>query len=277
MIPARQAFSLLVLCCAGLVCSVGLSQENGPDEGDREATFTPDEEVIVRGRTPATLRLQFEIAEDAVYDRFNEINSDDEFDIHCRQETLTGSRIPRRVCEANFMRAAKADAGQETVRRLQGGNAFNTQQFAGEASYKSQLLAEELEQLAAEDGQLRQALARLANLKQAMEDRGMPLASPESTSSRDATAGEDALPYDAAQAQEVRIGREPWRHALTHRTFTLAHVYGEIRAIDVDCDEQAAQLEWEAGAEWTLPDDWEACTLRVDAPPSTTFSLYEFE
>jgi hypothetical protein len=48
------------------------------------------------------------------------------------------------------------------------------------------------------------------------------------------TADEGALPYDAAVAADVRIGRKPWTHTLTQRTFTFAHVYGEIQQIAIE-------------------------------------------
>ncbi|HEX5419978.1 MAG TPA: hypothetical protein VFY39_08255, partial [Gammaproteobacteria bacterium] len=63
------------------ICSVALGQAN--DKGDAGVKPPPhvEDEIVVRGRTPAELRLQMQIAEDAVYGRFNEIDSNDEFDI----------------------------------------------------------------------------------------------------------------------------------------------------------------------------------------------------
>lgn len=273
----RQVSTVIAFCCAGFVCSVGLSQESSEAEADLGAQATVDDEIVVRGRSRAALRMQFELAEEAVYERFNEINSSDEFDIHCRLEQETGSRIPRRVCQANFWRAAQADAGRETVLGLRGNSAFDPQLFLGEALYKRQLLAEELRRLAAEDDELRRALVRLANISQAQQARDLSLPAAASSSARETTADDGALPYDAARVAEVRIGREPWSHVLMRRTFTIAQVYGEIRSIEVDCDGRTERLQWEAGVEWTLPDDWGSCTLLVEAPPSTTFSLYEFE
>jgi hypothetical protein len=100
---------------------------------------------------------------------------------------------------------------------------------------------------------------------------------PGATAAAQQTAAEGALPYDAALAADVRIGRKAWTHPLTHRTFTFAHVFGEIEQIAVACRGEQGQLQYEAGSEWTLPADWRSCTLRVDAPNGTTFTLYEFE
>ncbi len=64
---------------------------------------------------------------------------------------------------------------------------------------------------------------------------------------------------------------------MTHRTFTFAHLYGEVEHVTVACREQQGQLQYEAGSEWTLPADWQSCKLRVEAPLGTRFTLYEFE
>ena len=90
-------------------------------------------------------------------------------------------------------------------------------------------------------------------------------------------AGEDGLPYGAENVIEVRVGHKPWTQGLTSRTFTLAHVYGEIRSVDVECAERKARLQYEIGVEWSIPGAWGACTLIDDAPRDTTFARYEFE
>ena len=90
-------------------------------------------------------------------------------------------------------------------------------------------------------------------------------------------AGEQGLPYGAKKVIEVRVGRTPWTQLLNSRTFTLAHVYGEIRSVDVECAERKARLQYEIGVEWNIPATWGACSLIVDAARDTTFALYEFE
>jgi hypothetical protein len=235
-----------------------------------------DDEIIVRGQTRADLRLRIQMAEEAVYDRFNEINSNDEFDIHCRQEMLTGSNISRRVCQANFWRDAQSRAGEETVRALQGSYSLNAQQFLAEAIYKRRLLNQEMRRLATEDPELGQALARLGTLEQAIDTGKLPQALSK-TASVEKTSGAQALPYGAALEADVRIGRQPWKHPLTQRTFTIANVHGKITSIGVECHGKKERLTYDAGVEWTLPDEWGACTVAVEAPTSTTFSLYEFE
>lgn len=267
----------LTMCGIALACAPAFGQ---PSSATSAPANTPpgvdaDEEIVVIGKSPTEIRAQMQIAEQAVYDRFNDINSNDEFDIHCHREALTGSNVLRRVCQANFWRNAEAHAGAETVRSLQGSaNTIDPAEFLAEAQYKRRLLTEEMQRLASQDEELQKDLWRLGNLKQAL-DRSEKASS--GTASVEQTAAQGALPYDAALAADVRIGRKPWTHMLTERTFTFAHVNGTIEKVDVKCRGRNEALQYEPGAEWTLPADWGACSLRVDAPRGTTFSLFQFQ
>ncbi len=194
-VAARQAGFAMTVGGAGLVGTIAAAQTGGlteidvrvapieaaaPAEAEVQATaidsadladiMGPEatgmtEEVIVRGQTPAALRIQIELAEEAVYDRFNEINSTDEFDIHCEEVAFTGSRMLTRFCQPNFWHATEESIAYETVRLLQG-SAFSmpTGVFRGEAHYKRQQMREEMEQLAREDEEFLDALRHLYSL-----------------------------------------------------------------------------------------------------------------
>lgn len=260
-------------CCFG---GSALGQEN---EADAEPTAPPaavTDEIVVRGADFGALRDEVLRAEEAVLARFNEINSSDDFDIECRMQVPVGSHIPRRVCMAEFWRDAEVDIATEAVAWMQG-SAYsgNMTGLAAGAIAKSQVLRGEVKRLATEDEQFRTELTRLGIAQQALANE--PTRRTAATASRQVPAGEQGLPYGAANVVEVRIGRIPWSQVLTQRTFTLAHVYGEIRAVDLACANRDARLQYEIGMEWSVPDAWGACTLTVDAPRDTTFALYEFE
>ena len=263
------------MCCAAAACASAHAQQ--PPNG---STPPPDvgDEVVVQGRNFGTLRLEIQRAEEALYARFNAINSKDEFDITCDREVLTGSKIPRRVCRANFWRTSEARAAHETVLGLQGSSSFGAQQFEAQALYKQSLLAAELRRLAATDPELKQAAFRLGTLEQALSERRLPTPSAAGTEERAPTSGDGKQPPDDATiVADVRIGREPWTHMLKWQTFTIANLSGELRSLEVRCDGQMERLQWEQGVEWKLPDDWKSCTLRIDAREGTTFALYEFQ
>ena len=95
------------MCCAALICAAALAQ---PGEGAADGRKPPSvgDEVIVIGKSSSQLKVEMERAEEAVYDRFNALNSDHQFDIHCRREAPLGSNISRRVCQPNFWRDIEA-------------------------------------------------------------------------------------------------------------------------------------------------------------------------
>lgn len=274
----RKAVFAVVACCGCCLWGVAVGQgSDQPQSGPVESSAAFDEEVIVRGQPLNAIRDLIRQAEEAYYNRFNEINSDDQFDIVCRYRVELGSRFKRRSCLPNFWREADSRIGQETARSMQGFQTLPTQAYVTEQHYKTQLLSDEMLRLTREDPELLRAVQRLANLQQTLEDSKGNERALRSTAEREVEAGANGLAYDAESIVEVRVGRKPWTHDLTARTFTIARIFGEIRDLEVECDEQDSKLEHEPGIEWTLPESWGACTLVVDATRDTTFALYEFD
>src|SRR5690606_37904381 len=177
---ASHFAALLALLAATLVAHVQVGEtRRAVVEPERAAakelleveplSTTPvDEEVVVRGQLrQGALRMQIQRAEDEFYGRFNDINSHDDFDIHCHNVVELGSRIPRRRCEPNFWRDAQGEFARDTVISLQGGYAGDPQAAIAAGFYKHLELEKEMRELAAADAGLREALARLATLQQA--------------------------------------------------------------------------------------------------------------
>jgi hypothetical protein len=73
------------------------------------------EEVIVRGRRLADFRAELEAAQLRVYDLFNDLNSDDAFDVRCQLEDATGTRLQQQVCRPQFVDAIASDAAAAWV------------------------------------------------------------------------------------------------------------------------------------------------------------------
>src|SRR6185503_21032582 len=68
------------------------------------------DEVIVPGTRPQNLRVEIERLEQVVYERWNALNSNDEFDIHCLDSEPTGSNITQTHCAPNFVIEAESRA-----------------------------------------------------------------------------------------------------------------------------------------------------------------------
>ena len=262
--PATRA---VIAVCYAAVVSAGAYGQPVPQGGSAKPPDVGDE-IRVEGHRAAALRLEIQRAEQVLYDRFNAIDSRDEFDISCEYEVQTGSKMPRRVCHAAFWRVAQARAAHEGVLRQQGSAAFSPSQFQAEALSQQQLLAAEMRRLVAEDPELGQAAFNLGSLQQALLKHAAP-----GIASSD--ADESGIPHDA-RVTHAQIGDKPWDQALQWRTFMIVNVSGKLRSAEVRCTGVTERLQWEAGVEWRLPDDWSSCSLRIDARAGTTFVLYEF-
>lgn len=100
------------------VAASGSSQalaQDAPAAGDSQADT---EEVIVRGRRLTELRFEVEKARERAYAIFNEINSDNDFDIYCRNERRYHSRATTRVCRAQFENRISAEAAMAYMAEL---------------------------------------------------------------------------------------------------------------------------------------------------------------
>jgi hypothetical protein len=88
---------------------------------------------------------------------------------------------------------------------------------------------------------------------------------------QEALAAEDSI-----IAISGRLIDEQWRHVPTRRTFALGDIDGSIETILVECDRRAAELEYVAESEYTLPESWGNCALQIEGRRNTTFRFYEF-
>jgi hypothetical protein len=241
------------------------------------AASAPMEELVVIGESRTALLRQIQIARELVFERWNEINSSDDFDIHCRDEKRLESRITDRVCRPNLRVSADAQSAQAFLANLQGAPGQEAWTVQQEAMIRQREMADEMLRMSLADDDLRRAAARLAELESSMNDQAGQRQNSGTTTATIATSAEQPLPYDAQVMAEVRMGRKAWDHALTSQTFAIAHLDGEIDSIFVRCGKERARFEYEPDAEWTLPKGWDRCTVTIRAPRETVFTLFEFE
>jgi hypothetical protein len=71
----------------------------------------PMEEVEIRGTRARLRELREEIVrlEDRFYQRFNDLNTDDQYDVHCNMEQPTGTLLRYRVCKPEFVETATSE------------------------------------------------------------------------------------------------------------------------------------------------------------------------
>jgi hypothetical protein len=168
---AMRAFWIFALAA---IAAPVLAQDGSPAANAPAPTAlqpAPIDEVIVPGRTGEQLRVEIERLETAVYDRFNTLNSDDEFDIHCFEQAPTGSNIPVRKCWPNFALDAEKRAASKALRRMQGtggGSGGSASERLTNEEKSKQLIAE-IQRVARQDEQLARDLTRLAELKESQQ------------------------------------------------------------------------------------------------------------
>jgi hypothetical protein len=269
----RMVLLFVVASIASAFCSPAAAQARRDRLQSETTEAEPPEdveEIIVRGKRIGELRLEIQRAEEALFARFNEINSTDDFDIHCRAEKVYG--LLRRACMSNSWREQDGHMAGELVKAMRGqGDGSTALVYRREQLRMQRLLSDEMRQLTLEDKALRDAMSDLSEAQLALA-----LRAGNKTLFRQVTAASGTLPYGATLMFEVIMGNDPWDHFLTQRTFTIANVFGEIRRMEIQCVEDGQRIDYETALDWTVPDGWNSCILLIKASKGATFTLYEF-
>ncbi len=168
------------------------TQKDQIEAGAADATITestnPIEEITVRGQqTLGSLRFLLREAEDDMYAMFNDLNSDDDFDITCDKVRRTGSYILDRVCEPRFLKRERQANTTLVMSQLQSANrnianSGNGLDFGAIGDYwqqESELRAllshrfedmgEEMLRIAAENPDFHNALMQMSVYRQSFE------------------------------------------------------------------------------------------------------------
>ena len=162
----RRTFDSSVIASTGalLLLMLPLSGVCQSDAVQTQESSEPIEEIVVRGSKPLVhLKIEMYRAEDALYDLYNSLNTDDDFDTRCYEEAPTGSHIERRVCRANFYGKLHARETQFMMR----GEPFIDPVFEIE-KMKKRMLADMTEK-ALEHPELLKAIIRYSETKQTWE------------------------------------------------------------------------------------------------------------
>jgi hypothetical protein len=76
----------------------------------------PLDEVLINGRRANQNELVQQIVkvENRFYERYNELNDNDDFDVNCSRDAVAGSRMQGRSCRAVYQEDAERAEGQES-------------------------------------------------------------------------------------------------------------------------------------------------------------------
>ena len=174
MLVQRLTRSSAILI-AGVVLSLALvTSGHSQSVPDPEEAPEPEEEIeeirVYGHKSLLSLRLEVYEAEDAYFDLFNSLNSNDDYDIHCYREAQTGSRLKRRVCKTNYLVRLEAEATAEWVRASQAGASQSYLDPRARVRRLDAKVQEEMNTLAAERPEFVERLNEYSNKKQLYEN-----------------------------------------------------------------------------------------------------------
>ena len=141
------------------------SASSSPRESDR-----PIEEIQVLGsRTLYSIRIEIVDEENKIFSMFNELNSDDDFDILCDNIAPTGSHIRERVCEPRFVTETRARMAQDFMLGI--GLLNESSDLEIETRPQQDKLEQEHLRIAAEYPEYLEMLTKLMNLRATLQAR----------------------------------------------------------------------------------------------------------
>lgn len=153
-------------CCFFLALGANAFTAAAPAGQAVERTYANlPQEIVVTGQDIVKLRELVSEAEDLVYARFNALNDDDLYDIHCGMEAATGTRLKRKVCRPRFLEEAYIT---EARGFLQG--QFLGPPPAAENAFHTPILQEKMRQLVRESPELYEAVMEHYHLRQVLEE-----------------------------------------------------------------------------------------------------------
>lgn len=151
---------------------LGLCQTEPEQESDSASSDVLEEIIVYGDKSLPSIRRELYRAEENVFLMFNSLNSKDEYDIQCDYVELLGSRKRHHVCQPKFYIRIMAD----NAGAMMSDGGFGEQKgfyvpglSNGRVAKKEKLLWEEMAVLVFEHPELREALAKLAELNQALE------------------------------------------------------------------------------------------------------------
>jgi len=178
----RSISGIATALCMVFLPGVAVSQEVADDALENEAVVGQlPYEVIVRPQiTRAGLRDLIQEVEEDFYERFNELNIDDFYDIVCYKFLPTMTHIPERRCEPLFLMRSRNLSVSETTMIL-GATGYGARRSAllltPRALQKENkpdfgVLQEKMEELTRSDTEFRSIGNALAELKSRLENYG---------------------------------------------------------------------------------------------------------
>ncbi|MEZ5490281.1 MAG: hypothetical protein R3F50_08175 [Gammaproteobacteria bacterium] len=174
--------SIANILLALFVSNLAVAQTEAGDSNSQQESETPYEVVITGQPSKAYYRELIQKVEEDYFARFNELNTDDMYDMYCYEYTPTMSHIRKRACEPLFMiRQRAADGANLAFSFSTGGVEWGIADAIGSVQNESEVvrqnnrkrnydaLVQKIEELTLADKQLGEIANVMAQLKNRLE------------------------------------------------------------------------------------------------------------
>lgn len=160
------AISKLSICAAAalMVLAINTASLQASENADNERL--PEEVTVIGQKQFRTLEFQINAAEDLMYGLFNEINTDDRYDIHCTWERPLGTKIKQKVCRPQFLNDATTDAAKDFLSQSTGYGSTGSNNVMSEANRHYSVLEEKMREAISNNQALLEAVARHHQLRE---------------------------------------------------------------------------------------------------------------
>jgi hypothetical protein len=116
-----------VAVLAGLSLAMSTGAVVAMEAADAKQAEPGVEEIaVIAQRSIFTLTQQVAAAEDVMYDLYNELNTNDQYDIECKMETRLFSHTKKKICLPAYARNSMLGQAQDRVRGGQGQGSMDT-------------------------------------------------------------------------------------------------------------------------------------------------------
>lgn len=153
---------------------------NAKDASATDAAQSKPEEITITGqKSHWVLEAQLWKAEEAVYDTFNKLNDDHQYDVHCTWETPMNRHIKEHVCRPAFLDTATQVEAQAIFGRITGSNAGVPPPVQMEANRRYPILKEKMKAAVKKSPDLRKAMLEHYELQKTLDEiDGKPVEEP---------------------------------------------------------------------------------------------------
>jgi hypothetical protein len=135
------------------------------------ADALPEEVEVIGQRQLFQMEARLIEAEDAVYELYNELNTDDLYDVKCEWEEPLGTNMKHRVCRPGFIQKAENSRGQEYMSNITGMGYTTGTNVELENARHNPVLKRKLQEAVQNSPELAARMMEHQELKAALDER----------------------------------------------------------------------------------------------------------